>query len=195
MKISISIMAHPSRREYVEKLLAELGDVPVAWDEKQNIWDTCRRAWLMYDRTSDFHFVLQDDVVLGRDFYTNLQSAVANGTDFCAYSLYIGKPRFATEVELARANRKSFLYKDNIHHELAIGLPSSLVLEMVEYVDKANRKEKVAHDKNINSFIRSKKMPVLFPMPSLVDHLALPSLHKMNRGNYLPVANWFIGRD
>jgi hypothetical protein len=34
---------------------------------------------------------------------------------------------------------------------------------------------------------------VFFPLPSLIDHRAEPSLHGLNKGGYKPVATWFIG--
>lgn len=184
-------MAHPSRVDFIPYLKEKLGDVPIAWDEKNNIWDTCRRAWLLFDPKADYHFVIQDDAIIGKDFKKNLEKLV-DGSDQ-VYNLYIGRPRFVAEVRNAQKKGLDHLLKTNIHHEIALGFPTKRVKEMVEFVDKRNEKEEVQHDRFINTYVTAKKLKVYFPMPSLIDHRNHGSLHKLSRGNYVAKATWFIG--
>lgn len=190
-------MAHPSRAHYVPYLQEKLrqpggAEVPVAMDEKQNIWDTCRRAWLLHDPTADYHFVIQDDAIIGKDFHENIQKLVANGDDF-VYNLYLGRPKFRTVVANARAKGRTHLIRPNIHHEIALGFPVRRIKDMVRFVDTENSGQEVQHDRFINRYVTGNKLSVFFPLPSLIEHRAEPSLHSLNKGGYKPVAIWFIG--
>lgn len=178
-------MAHPSRAEYIPYLKEHLGDVPVAWDEKQDIWDTCRRAWLLHDPEADFHFVIQDDAIIGRDFHERLQKLVQNG-DF-VYNLYIGRPRFKAHILKIKERGGDRMIRSNIHHEIALGFPTKYIKEMVEHCDNAG----ATSDRFINGYVNKKKLKVFFPLPSLINHRNTPSLHNLNKGGYEAVATWF----
>lgn len=85
MELSIAIMMHPSRREFLPYLEERLGPVPVAMDRGLGVWDTCKRAWEC--ATGDWHLVVQDDALICRDFRQRIRPLI---TDRTAYSLYFG---------------------------------------------------------------------------------------------------------
>ena len=79
MKISAAIMAHESRINRIDYLLETLGDVPVFMDygkigDPGNLgpWGNAKRAWKAFDPKADFHMVVQDDVVFGKQFAQRL---------------------------------------------------------------------------------------------------------------------------
>src|SRR5690554_7753472 len=110
MKISISIMAHPDRAYLIDSLYKKLLPIEskVVWDEKNNIWDTCRRAWLTHDAQSDYHLVIQDDALIGKLFHFRLMKLLEPGLDVI-YSLYLGnRKRFHEAVKpIIRAGGRS----------------------------------------------------------------------------------------
>ena len=68
MKISIAVMMHPSREKYKDYLKSKLGDVPFSIDEGIGLRANSKRTWLMYDKTADFHIVVQDDALVCGNF-------------------------------------------------------------------------------------------------------------------------------
>lgn len=182
---SLSIMAHPSRKHLIPYLKEKLGDIPVSMDTDNNIWHTCREAWRLADLTKDYHFVIQDDAIIGKDFYKRLSDLIQKGE--YVYNLYLGRPRTAGKVLECKAKGGDHLIFEHIYHEIALGIPTKYIKELIEYGDSINAE----HDRHINSFIRSKGLKVYFPMPSLINHRAEKSLHPYNKGNYKAVATWF----
>ena len=191
-RVSVSIMMHPSRKKYLPYLKKKLGNVPVAMATDASIWNTCKKAWLLFDPKAEYHFVIQDDAIIGKNFYEHVEGLISNGSEY-VYNLYLGKPRFRSAVKRAKDKKKGYIRKSNIHHEIALGFPTKHIEKMVKYVDQINTAENINHDKTINRYVRENNMVVFFPLPSLIDHRAEESLHTMNRGHYKAKALWFIG--
>lgn len=178
-------MAHPSRKHLIPYLKEKLGDIPVSMDTDNNIWHTCREAWRLADLSKDYHFVIQDDAIICDDFHKKLSDLINNGEH--VYNLYLGRPRMIQTVLDCKEKGINHLIKPHIYHEIALGIPTKYIKELIEYGDNIN----AIHDRHINSFIRSKGLRVYFPLPSLINHRAEPSLHNFNKGTYKAVATWF----
>ena len=179
-------MAHPSRKAYIPYLEEKLGPVPISWDEKNSIWDTARRAWLLFDPFADYHVVVQDDTIIGKNFVETCQLIM---TKDMVYNFYIGRPKFVAMIERRKALGKDHLIKKNICHEICLGFPTKRVKEMVAYVDSLNPDS----DRYINKYVTSRGLRVWFPLPSRVDHRNEGTLHNLNRGHYVAKATWFVG--
>jgi len=188
MKVSISIMAHPSRKELVDKLLKIIPNTPISWDKKNNIWDTCKRAWKLYDPNSDFHLVIQDDAILCKDFLKEIEKFPIEDR---VYSLYIGnRPKFKRSLKKAKRKGYKFLIKKNIHHEIALMFPTKRIKEMLDYCDKFNPDT----DKIINEYVLKNKLQVYTKVPNLVEHGETESLHKLNKSEIKTRKSiWFKG--
>lgn len=186
-KISVSIMMHPKRKEHLPYLKEKLGDVPVAMDRINNIWDTAKRAWQLYDPEADYHIVVQDDILIGKDFLTHASLMMTNDV---IYNFYMSKrPRFKREVERCKRDGIPFLKKTNLHHECCFGMRSERIDDMIAYCETQNPDS----DRVINKYIQKEGLEVWFPMPSLVSHRVNDSLHSLNRGRYPIGARWWIG--
>jgi len=167
MKISISIMAHPSRAEMVEYIKERLGNIPVSFDKGQGIWENCKAAWRLHDPKAEWHIVVQDDAIICNDFIKKaievLEIAEKKG---CAASLFFGK-RLLLKETAKQGMKTGFIIRKMLHWGLAICLPVRLIEEMIAFGDKMNIQQ---DDARISYFLQSKKIPIYYPMPSLVDH-------------------------
>lgn len=169
MDLSIAIMMHPSRREFLPYLEERLGPVPVAMDRGLGVWDTCKRAWEC--ATGDWHLVVQDDALICRDFRQRIRPLI---TDRTAYSLYFGwRQKFeqAAPGYLAAGG----VTLPNLHWGLAVVLPRELIKPMLEF-GEASALDPKLDDTRISRFLRSVDVPVRYPLPSLVDHRLTTSL-------------------
>lgn len=177
MKISVSIMAAPERLNFVHYLHAMLGnDVPVAMDHNhEGEWINCRRAWQMFNSAFDWHVVIQDDAIICKDFYSRLKVVIAQARevlqqDDFAVSFYYGDRMSARQVSAA-ALEKGYWINKYPKWGVALCLPTKFINEMIEYCDKLSGPYYgTKDDARMAKFIGFKKLPVYFPMPSLVNH-------------------------
>jgi hypothetical protein len=169
MDLSIAVMMHPTRQEYLPYLTERLGAVPVAMDRGLGVWDTCRRAWEA--ATGDFHLVVQDDALIARDFRAR---ALALLTERCAYSFYFGwRQRFEAVAPSYLAAGGVVLPR--LHWGLAVCLPREHIEPMLAF-GEASALDPKLDDTRISRYLGSVGVPVRYPLPSLVDHRLTTSL-------------------
>ncbi len=176
MKISYSIMAHPNRKEWAEELAREL-DCEIYWDTNNTIWHTCRGAWQLADRTSDYHFVIQDDAILCRNFKQRVQELVEKSIEHngeTAFQLYFGRGRFLlNKSDREKAIKQGYYVRTLCAWGVAIGMPTKLIDEMIRF---GNGYYAWQDDTKIKNFLKSKGIKTVFPTPCLVDHKWSPTL-------------------
>lgn len=198
MKVSVAVMAHPSRADMVDELTAAL-DRPaeVVWDEKSDRWDTGRRAWLTYDPGADYHLVIQDDAIVCRDVVAGLEEALERTPEMGhPVSLYVGrvKPYAAaiTEiVEQADDETASWLEMGDINWGVAIALPTYRIDAAIAWGDD-NIRRNVNYDRNLSRHFVGLGLTCYYTWPSLVDHRLAPSL--IGHGDHRQ-AHSFLGAD
>jgi len=208
IRLSIVMMAHPRRRESVERILAALDrDCTVVWDEHNDRHDTGRRAMLAYDPESTHHAVIQDDVLVCRDLCAGLEQALAHVPDDVAVCGYVPSMRPArTLIEAAvlraKAQCSSWIKMRTINTGTLIVVPTRLIPEMIACYDELERKGVPNYDRRISRFFElERNVPTYYTWPSLVDHADGPSLvagrdgvdranKKLNR-----TAHNFVGED
>jgi len=176
MKITIAIMAHPSRTDQTKALYKKLiqycdsnVDISVIWDEINNEWHTGRRALEYGIDKGDVHVVLQDDAIINEYFYTNLVKAIKAAPLRTVLSLYTGTVRpFNDRVgkAVANANGASWLRGYLLFWGVGIVLPTNHLKELLEFCDN----ETDPYDTRIGLFYFRNTTPVLYTNPSLVDH-------------------------
>lgn len=179
--ISAAVMAHPSRKDLVGSLLDKLGDiVAVAWDQKNDEWDTARRAILAYDPWATHHLVLQDDAIICRDLIPGLER-ILGFIDPEVLSAYVGKPRplpriVSARMRVAISRSHSYLRMRGPLWGVAVLFRVSGIQEMVEWMDQNPVPR--AYDARLTKYFRDvKKEECWYTVPSLVDHREdLPSL-------------------
>lgn len=165
MKLSISIMAHPKRAEYIPYLKSKLGDVPVSMDTGFGLIENCKRAWLLYDPDAEYHCVIQDDCIVCDNFWTHAIQALekANGLPV---SFFYSQSQFYNKFKKERVETGAIV-KKALYGGLAICLPTHLIPEMLEFYDK----QKIPFDDHrIGKFLMSKNLNIYNPFPCLIDH-------------------------
>lgn len=192
MKLSVSVMAHPARREHVEELLTLLDcDAPVAWATNprpsrvpMDRWRTGRAAWEMHDASADYHMVVQDDALPAAHLHESLETALDNlpperrGEGY-VLSAYLGtkkpeQPPYAQAMHEAERTGAPWIRMKALSWGPAIIAPVATIPEMLAWGD---RQTMVAYDKKIGIYYRDfARVDCLYPFPSLVDHQDTPSL-------------------
>lgn len=180
-------MTHPARAEFIPYLKEKLGDVPVSVDEGFGIWENTKRAWLMHDPNAEYHCVVQDDMIIGKDFRNKAEAILKKDR---IYNFYVGKSiRISKEIDEALKANKSYLLKNRLLHECCFAMKTNRIQNMIDWCEKQNP----TSDRVITHYILAHKLTVYFPLPSLVDHRDLESLHSLYRGKYENGARLFVG--
>jgi len=192
MKFSVAIMMHPRREKYREYLISKLGNVQIITDRGKGIWDTARRAWLSYDKTADYHLVIQDDAIIGKNFYQNLEKEILAHPGM-AYCLYYGQRKDIDILNLKKWIKAGGVEKSEVHWGVALCIPVSIIDDFIKEADKLTRYEK-HDDTKLSKYLIKKKIKVWYPIPSLVDHRwEEKSLMEINYSNKKRKAVLFIG--
>lgn len=165
MKMSMSIMMHPKRLEYLPYLKSKLGDVPVAMDQGCGLLQNCKNAWLLHDPTADYHVVIQDDCIVCDDFY-NRAVAHLEKAGGLAVSFFYSQSQFNNKFKKERAETGA-ITKKALYGGLAICLPTKLIPAMLEFYDKQTIP---FDDHRIGLFLMANKINIYNPFPCLIDH-------------------------
>lgn len=192
-------MAHPRRADYVEELLASLdGPADVVWDEKNERWDTGRRALLAHKDhpEADFWCVLQDDSLVCRDFIAGATKAAEVVQDR-PISFFYSKgtnvshqrtTRLANQVELPTLLRFAGPWWG-----VAVMFPTPIIDRMVRIADQP--RPTPAYDRRLSGALLKMGLDCYYVLPSLVDHrLDGPSMIE-GREQDGRCAHHFIGED
>ena len=179
MKISISCTAHPSREKYFKYLKENLGDIPFLIDyESKGVAFNSERSWRSYDKSCDYHLVIQDDAIICKDFISKANKIIEKVTKekndiselrdkkYIAFNFYYGT-RESLKTEAIIAAKRGYIVKKNVHWGIAICLPTKIIEDMLVFFNKENVPQ---DDERIARFLRENNIPIYFPIPSLIDH-------------------------
>lgn len=173
VKLSISVMAHPSRSAFFQGLKDKLGDVPFAIDDGRGLLENCKQAWRLYDMNSDFHVVIQDDAIVCNNFKERAEKfileretdRVANNRPVNGYNFFL--MAIYPPEKMRFYEKQGYLYEGFNRGGVAICLPTNQIESMLKYYDTL---ENLHDDVRISRWIIKNKFRMCFPVPSLVDH-------------------------
>ena len=205
MTVAVQVMADRRRAGLVTRLLDRLGldDRHVTWDRRGQVWDTRRRATeAAAERGRDWTLVLQDDVLVCRDFLPTVSRALATVPSESVVHLAVLRSRSSglseeTRHALARADTEGapWVWSRVLLWGLAVAVPTITVPEMLIWC--ARWMAGTGDDVRIGQFYARRRWSTLYPRPSLVDHAPVPSL--IQRGDPANtagrVAYRFVGED
>lgn len=187
IKLSVAVMAHPSRRAYVEKLCDKLDIEPalVVWDSKNDRWDTGRSSLLAYDPSATHHFVIQDDAVVPQKLIAGVERMLRFVSPDVPISLYTGRSRpnsilVTSMVDQALEAGCHFLRMPGPWWGVGVITPVSAIREMVRECDKKRDIEN--YDLRMAKWWGEQDIQCLYSLPSLVDHQQGPSLVRGRTG-------------
>lgn len=178
VKLSVAVMAHPTREAMVTELLDQL-DRPaeVVWDRINDRHDTGIRAMQAFGPDATHHLVIQDDVVPCGDLIAGAERALAHVPDGHPVSLYIGRVRpFADAVKqaVAAADGASWITMEGIYWGPAIVLPAADIAHLAHWW--GHNSHIVNYDKRISAWYQRRRVSCWYTWPCLVDHRTGPSL-------------------
>lgn len=177
-------MAHPKRQEFAKELSQAL-QAPIVYDRINNIWDTCRRAWLSQVSVgAEYTLVLQDDVILCKDFRKKAEAfieAKEKEGDF-VFSFFAGQ-MLAQRIKMARVAKQDFVISGMIYNEVALCMKTEYIPAMVKWSDD----REATTDQEIGRWATMRRLKIMYSVPSLVDHRAeLESIYRKNYNKPIP---------
>ena len=182
-KLSVAVMAHPSRTKWAEALAAKVGAEGIAWEAGEGRWDTGRRAWQMYAPDATHHLVLQDDALVSKDLVSGVEAALGCiPAHRLLVSLFYGQPHTGAQaleaktraMERAVETNASWIILRSLNWGLGIVLPTAAVPAMVSWCD---RQTVPAYDLRIGLYCRDVLgWKCWYTWPSLVEHRVSRSL-------------------
>lgn len=171
VRLSVSVMAHPARAEFFPYLRERLGDVPFSIDQQNNLLENSKASWRMYDRSADFHVVIQDDCIVCDDFLTRAtefineqeERRINEDRPIQGYNFFLKNAR-GSQIVIPPDG----VYFDNVTRAgLAICLPVNIIPAMLEEFDRQSSRH---DDDRISAFMKKSGYRMCFPCPSLIDH-------------------------
>jgi hypothetical protein len=182
-KLSVAIAGHPKRKHLVDRLRDDYlwgCPVQVAWDEKDEIWDTHERAWNLC-RDDDPHathcLVLQDDALPCKNIVAGLEMALRHLPGDVPVSLYLGNalnhPKIVRSARTADEQKASWIVSTGFWWGVAVLLPKTFVDPMLEF---CSPRREPAYDRRLSIWTEYNNYPVFYTWPSFVDHVDEVSL-------------------
>lgn len=177
MKLSIAVMAHPKRQKNAEALRKKLekmrgwSEVSVSYDHNDNEWLNGEASWRLYDKSADWHVVIQDDAIISDNFYKNCESLAENAPFHTVISLYTGtvrpyRPFVTNYVDRAHKRGDSFLKTRKVLWGVGLMMPTDIIDNVLEFCEGRDE----LYDTRIGRYFESKNEPTLLCNPSIVDH-------------------------
>lgn len=175
MKISVSIMSHPSRKESATALYKKVTnkgfyETSLTFDDGGGEWATGVRA-LKSHTDSDYVILLQDDAIISNEFYDNALQAILSAPEQSLLSFYTGTVR-PYESAVKRAVKKagdigaSYLSFPTLNWGVGFAIPTNDIEPMLEFVKNMRQ----PFDERIGRYYLLNKKTVYYTYPSLVDH-------------------------
>ncbi|MFE2916627.1 hypothetical protein [Kitasatospora indigofera] len=181
--ISVAVMAHPRRLDRARELAAAFPQWPatVAVDPEPDGPPTtlraARAAWAGMPARATHHLVLQDDVVLCRDFAARLAAAVAARPEhpLALYANWNAWNGSATRAAALAGADWVAAVPGEWTPSLALLLPRADVLALLAAIP-ADSAEQTPDDIVLNRELTARGRQVLISVPHLVEHLGDLSL-------------------
>lgn len=171
IKLSITVMAHPSRAQFFPYLTEKLENPTFCIDQNNNIIENSRASWLKHDPQADFHCVIQDDAIIIDNFrerakaFIEEQEArrVREGRPLQGYNFFLKQDRHGTPLW-----PKDGVYTDKVTRGgVAICLPVKCIPAMLAEFDRQRSRH---DDDRISEYVKRAGMRIIFPVPSLIGH-------------------------
>ena len=170
-KLSVSIMSHVSRAEQLARLEDQIGDqieYQVSLDPGDlGLWNNAKRAWANYSPDATHHMVLQDDVLLSKNFFFVAQKLINQVTPGDSVSFC---DNIVAEMNLAEQNGYHWITTTKVRHAQCIVQPVSQIQDWIHFSDWFFRPEYDYDDGRLEVYLYKNKRAIWHSVPSLVEH-------------------------
>jgi hypothetical protein len=175
--LSITIQAHPHRREMAEALASAVG-ASVTWDPqpdgRPSAWRTYRHALETAPTASQWHLIVQDDAQPCR-FFSEVSSHACEVLDDGILCLFVPGARYDHQRAMDQAcweDRTITLIPTGTWVPVvATAWPVARIPEILEWIDLQRWPESFTCDDAIAGWVaEALQIPVYATVPSLVDH-------------------------
>lgn len=191
--ISLAVMAHPSRRDFVDQLLPLLDrEAEVVWDQRNDRWDTGRRSLLAFDSAATHHLVIQDDAIPCRDLVAGAEKMVEHSEDH-PVGLYMGRQDPKLKALAGQIEEAGWIAHEGPWWGPGLVIPTEHIPELVAWGDE--HPEIPNYDRRITRWYRQAGIACWYSCPSLVDHRPDHVSLVPGRNSTGRVAARFIGRE
>lgn len=170
-------MAHHDRSKEATRLYNKLSKMPfisraLVFDDGQGEWATGERALRLHNANSHYHVVIQDDAIIGRNFYKNLHAALEKMPEKSLLSLYLGQIRplrGSVRVAFSKAstNGDSFISHSTLLWGVCIAIPTKDIYPILK---EAQRYPNDLYDVRIGRYYLNHYKKVYYTTTSIVDH-------------------------
>lgn len=165
MKMSVSVMAHPKRKEFFPYLKRHLPGAFWSIDEGKGLIWNCRNAWGAYDPKADYHVVIQDDALICRKFFEKAEEVLKKAEGLPVSFFHVSPLSYAKHRHQRIQN--GCIIQHGLSGGVALCLPTKLIPAMLAFYDASKLP---CDDHRVGTFLSTRKIPWYFPMPSLIDH-------------------------
>jgi len=202
MQFSIAVMAHHTRQDNLKNVVEALtqqgvpeSDINTIIDyDSEGIWATAMKAWLSH---SDFphHLVLQDDIVISKDFISIVNSVLQTVDDNFAAS-FCDKLH---NMKRVYSQNKHWLATTQVRHAQALLLPVSWIEDWLTWSEWNVRPEYYHDDGRLEMWLKHTNQVIHHSVPSLIEHKDSGSVFTQAQGKdkiSIPYSCWkFIEDD
>lgn len=196
VSIAYRVMHAPwsDRQQWLAAIMARVPTARVIRDERRDLWDTARRAWLDGASSGATHvMVLQDDMIPVDDFETQMLALVAEKPEAAISVFAIPAVGWAQEDSYGRDKLPGWRNCGPYFWGGSVCLPAGRVRHMVDVCDMMSRlsdklPDRMIDDARISRWAAGCGIECAHWYPQLIDHVGS---HASLIGN--PAAQWRKG--
>lgn len=159
--VSISIMAHKSREEFIPYLEEKLGECKVFIDDGSlGVKKNSIRCWESYDKSEEYHLVIQDDAIITEDFHKKLNKYISKKPEIL--SLFLSKRTYPQTTK-----KGIFRVRKALTGGVGIVMKTKHIKGLIKYMNSQTMEN---DDTLISHYFRKKGIIIKYTDPSLLDH-------------------------
>lgn len=161
MKISIALMCHTSRKDFIPYLIEKLGECRVFVDDGSlGLKKNAIRCWESYDKDADYHLVIQDDAIISDNFRAKCIPYLENSQGIVSFFL-------SKRTKQSTREDGMFFKRKYLTGAVALAIRTDLIKKMLQEM----REAKIENDDTIISwFAQRHHIEICYSKPSLIDH-------------------------
>lgn len=187
----ITCPAGPERREKTQVIISQLKlthEQILSDIRRQGLWFNAYRAWKAHDPSKKYHLVLQDDVLLCKNFLKNVERIITQTNfDLPIIQLYHNKVT-ATDLK-CEGKGLHWIISPLVTTAQALMIRTDLIVPWLRWTDRNVNRAYKFDDGRLMMWQALEVIPAFFTFPNIVDHDdSLPSSIGLPRGKRVSYA-------